>query len=928
MFTCLLVGITLATIMVTSIPIYTRGNLQKTLQSDMEKFKAENNIYPGSFSVTSQIPTLGNDSIVAYLENFKKRSDDIGKELNVPVLSKKLIASSENLDITGDGKRYKTSEKYKLEAVNQLERHIKIVKGRLYSNTSEPDKTYEVIVSNSTFNQLSLVLNKVYYLYVEGQEPMLKVRVVGVYEPKDEKDSFWLEGQWKNDDKRFLIDYKLYTSYLIKNEKISVKTAEVDYALDYKKFNIVNYKKLKNNINSYVNSWSNDVNLKLNAPFINIFDSYSEKTKSVQTILWILEAPVFIILILYAAMVAKLIVDEEKNEISVLQSRGVSTRKILLNYFLEGSIASVIAIAVGPPIGMGMCKVLGITLGFLNFKNRKPIFTSLILSDYKYSLIAIGVFIVTIMVPVSFACRKNIIMRKNEKAKRNVKAIWQKYYFDVVLFSVSIYGLKNYDFRQKLMSVSRVNVSKLPVDPGIYVLTTLFIFSIGLLFLRVYPLIIRAIFKVGEKLWPPSIYASLVNVGRNNNKNQFIMIFIILTIAIGIFDMKCARTINSTIENKTRYLAGADVVMKAHWDKVTNKNLDNINEKVEFFQEPSYAKYSKLAGVKQSTKVFRTYNAKLKSDSDEESSNIYLMGITTNEFGKTAWFDPSLMKNHWYEYLNLMAKNPKAVLVSDNFANDYGVKPGDRINLSWKVLDNGDEENVAENGPIEFVIYGVVNYWPTYNPKSEDTKDMVVANLQYLQAKLPMDKYEVWIKKDLGNSTKLLYTDIKNKKLKLDYFVDTENVLMENLYSAGAQDINAVFNLCFIAIIIVTALAFLIYWTLEIKSRILQFGILRAMGMNLKKIVNMIFCEQILISVVSMIVGILIGNITCKVFLPLLNIVTNSQDQILPLKLISFTGDIINFSIILIIIFLIVLLILAIYVSKIKIDQAIKLGED
>ena len=97
---------------------------------------------------------------------------------------------------------------------------------------------------------------------------------------------------------------------------------------------------------------------------------------------------------------------------------------------------------------------------------------------------------------------------------------------------------------------------------------------------------------------------------------------------------------------------------------------------------------------------------------------------------------------------------------------------------------------------------------------------------------------------------------------------------------------------------------------------------------NLKKIINMLFCEQILISVVSMLMGALIGNITCKIFLPILNIVTNTSDQVLPIKIISFKQDIIYFSVFLAIIFIIVLSILGIYVSKIKMDQAIKLGED
>lgn len=950
MFICLLIGVTLAVTMITSIPIYTRGNLQKTLTKDMDSFGKKQGVYPGSLNIDNKAPVLNKDTRRTYFEKFAKESKGLDKKINIPILSKKIIYTTSGLNLSEDGKKYSSNEKYKLEAVNDFEKHINITQGKIYSEKKSSDGFYEVIVSNSTFKDLTLKLDTIYYVYKDKQEEMLKIKVVGVYEPKNEKENFWIEGKWKFNEIRFLMNYNLCTSTFMDSEKVSADTAQIDYIVDYKKIKIDNFKIFNDNINKYVSEWSDDMDIDLSAPVTNMLNIYSEKQKSIQSTLLVLETPIFIILILYASMVAKLIVEEEKNEIAVLQSRGVNRGKILFTYFMESIIVSLIAMSIGPPLGMGVCKFMGITSGFLDFSNRKAIYTSLILKDYLYSLVGIAVFIITMMIPVFFASRKNIIMRKSDKTGRNKKAVWQKYYLDVIMLAVSIYGLKNYNLRQKLLGASNVKPGEIPVDPSIYIITTLFILSVGLIFLRIYPYIVRFIFKIGKKIWSPSVYASLINVGRSDGKNQFIMIFIILTIAIGIFDIKCARTMNSSIENKTRYIAGADVVMQGHWkeikadskstkdikpDKVDKPdksvNADTKQEdfaKPVFFEEPPYSIYSHLAGIKETTKVFTNKNANFKFKSDKENSKIHLMGIITNEFGKVAWFDPSLMENHWYEYLNLMAKNPKAVLMSRNCANDYGIKLGDRINVSWTVTGDNPEKSIAKNGPIELVVYGFVDYWPSYNPKDIDANHLIVANLQYLQGKLPMDKYEMWIRKDPEKSTKLLYDDIKNKKLMLDSFYDTSRIVSDNLYNAGAQNVNAAFNLCFIAIIIVTALAFLIYWTLSIKSRVLQFGILRAMGMSLKKIINMLFCEQILISVVSMIIGALIGSVTCKIFLPLLNLVTSSSEQIIPLRLISFQGDIMKLGFILALIFIMVIIILGIYVSKIKMDQAVKLGED
>ena len=96
----------------------------------------------------------------------------------------------------------------------------------------------------------------------------------------------------------------------------------------------------------------------------------------------------------------------------------------------------------------------------------------------------------------------------------------------------------------------------------------------------------------------------------------------------------------------------------------------------------------------------------------------------------------------------------------------------------------------------------------------------------------------------------------------------------------------------------------------------------------MRKIIRMLCYEQLLISVVAAAAAVAIGNITCNLFLKLLDIVTDANKQLLPFKIITFTNDFIKLATILIILFAAVTIILGIYVYKIKMDQAVKLGED
>ena len=104
------------------------------------------------------------------------------------------------------------------------------------------------------------------------------------------------------------------------------------------------------------------------------------------------------------------------------------------------------------------------------------------------------------------------------------------------------------------------------VDPLLFLVPALFIFSMGLFLLRIYPWVIQLIYGIGRKWWPPYLYSTLLQVGRSTTQYQFIMLFIIMTLATGLFSASAARTMNKNIEEKIRYKNGADIVLQTKWE--------------------------------------------------------------------------------------------------------------------------------------------------------------------------------------------------------------------------------------------------------------------------------------------------------------------------------------------------------------------------
>lgn len=369
--------------------------------------------------------------------------------------------------------------------------------------------------------------------------------------------------------------------------------------------------------------------------------------------------------------------------------------------------------------------------------------------------------------------------------------------------------------------------------------------------MRIFPYIIKFIFFIGRKKWSPAAYVSLINVSRSKSSNQFIMLFLILTVSVGLFDVKAARTINTSVENNLKYYIGADVVLQAHWtnnysgvdaDKVKTV-VDGITGKISqygvmrIWYEPPYSQYSTLNGTQMATKVYKEPDGQV-TIGQTLIPKVTLMGVIPSEFGKIAWFDTSLLPMHWYNYLNAMTKDPRAIFLSSNFAKGYGIKRGDLVNIQW-----------PQGLPVEGVVYGFLDYWPSLK-STGSLSFFAVCNLNYLQEQQPMEPYEVWIRKSGNtNATSILYQDIQKKKLDIAQFTDTSQEIIQAKNDPMLRGTNGTLTIAFIATMLITAVGFAIFWILSIRDKVLQFGILRAMGLSLKKLIGMLGIEQILISV-------------------------------------------------------------------------------
>jgi len=934
----LIIGNVLLIGIVSSSPLYLQATLKRMLLKDMETYQVERNSYPGLIETTYQFSAVEQSRSV---ETYRDMRDNLHRRMvadyDIPVIMRIETISLQNWYFTPFVSREDRprSRGLNMAAMSDFADHMSVTVGEMYADEMV-DGVLTCVANQQTLDAQDILLGEVLECkdVMINDEP-LKIKVVGVYINSEENDLYWTTSP-ANYNNRLVISDNLLRSLFLENYQPGFRmNASFQTIVDFRLMSTRDIEKYLETYAFYADYASKTRGmLRIRADFINVISGYGVQADKLNVTLWVMQVPVFILLAFFIFMVSKQILQIEQNDISVIKSRGASRRQIILVYFMQGVIISVISLLLGIPLGMLICRALGASNGFLNMVSRTALVVELNPECFMYSGLAALVSVMTMLIPVISHSRVTIVDYKRAKSGKRKRPVWQVFFLDVVLFLVSLYGLYSFDRQREIMAMTYTDVQS--VDPLLFLSSSLFIIGLGLLCLRVFPLLVRLVFTIGKRRWSPAIFASFLKVVRSTGEEQFIMIFLIFTLAAGIFNAKAARTINLNSEDQIRYTIGADLTFQEKWDDNQKADMGpammggvdlggSQGPSQIVYREPDFERYTNLTEVVSAAKVLRDANVMVDVPQGR-LDKVNLLAIESDSFGKTVWFRNDLFPAHFYDYLNVLAKEPRCVLLSSNFKEVYGYKVGDVINF-----------RSAKNSYVSCIIYGFVDYWPGFSSyqrvkSSEGTvverkNWLIVANLSYIQSIWNITPYEIWLQTSSG-SNNFLYQYAEENLIKFARFSDSAAEITKSKNNPVLQGTNGVLTVGFITILMVCVTGFLIYWILSIKSRVLQFGIFRAMGMSMGGILRLLLNEQFFISVLAIAIGAGVGEIASRLFVPLIQISYTASEQVMPFLITTQTQDYVRLFTIIGVTVALCMGVLGVLISKIKIAQALKLGED
>jgi putative ABC transport system permease protein len=825
-----------------------------------------------------------------------------------------------------------------LSFMDNFKDHVTVTEGQLPK--LNPSGPVEVMIHNNLATELGLQLGEEYNLLAKNQSSgtgpttvVIPVKIVGVFEPNDPADPYWFIRPDLLKD-RLMINEEIFVQQVSPKLSDEIYGAFWSILVDGTSVRPDQAMSLVYRITNFQKEAAQRLpRIKLPVSPIDALYSYQRSANLLTVLLYAFSVPIFGLLLAFITMTSSMTVERQRNEIAILRSRGAMIAQMIGIATVECLLLSLAALSVAIPASAGIAWAIGRTRSFLDFSAASG--TELIW-DPSTIYFGIGAILLTILarlLPTIRAARDNIVIYKRERARTLRAPFWQRAWLDVILLIPAGYGL--YQLRQSgSIDVFGASVKGDPfTNPLLIMVPALAIFSLSLIFLRLMPLFMAVITWITSRTRLVGLMMAARHLARTPSTYTLPLVLLILTLSLSAFTATLAGTLDHHLQDQVYYKIGADIVFLDLGDApdtpstmgpvVTSGGTSTGGFVIEdpnpigWFFLP-VTDYLRLPMVHDATRVGRYQGTALFSG-DTESGEI--LGIDRHNFANITFWRSDFAQESLGELLNRLAATPDGILVTEDFMKNHTLSRDDlltmRITSYQKSVD------------LDFHVVGTIKLFPTYYPGESP---LFVANLDTIFMGLGGEyPYTVWVKSAQQGSP----INLRQASLDATTAIGARTINWEEpiaLINAEQsrperQGLFGVLSVGFAAAALLTVLGFLLYALLSYQRRFVELGVLRALGLSAWQMTVFLAAELAFLILMGGLIGTGLGVWISNNFIPYLQIGADQQSQIPPYVVYIAWPSILRVYALFGLLFIVALTTLMVMLRRMKIFQAIKMGE-
>jgi putative ABC transport system permease protein len=935
-------GVAVAVMLASAIPMFSNAVQLRVLQQRIENAEQNQRLPPFAFVVAYYGSISGQIDYEDFLKDDAFVSQRVPAAIGLPITQTvKYIHTNKFRLFPADKASQYADANTQLEWMSigtlpGIEDKIQVF-GELPKQRD--DGVIEALAYVETANTIGVQAGEDYVLYgpsVRGEEPIQQnVRITGIWAEKDAEDTFWFYRPDALGD-NLLVTQDTYINQVAPKIKQDVELALWYFLADGSRLDTEAVLPMLGRLSRLSTELNNTrAGLGLRVSPGNALRRYISATNELTLLLTVFSVPLLAVVLYFVAMVSGMVVREQSGEIAVLRSRGASTFAIALLYFFQMIVVGLVGLGLGLLAGYGLASLMTRLTSFLTVSPNVALAVGVNNQAIRFGIAASVIALLAALLPAIAAARRNIVSYRSSQARNTRAPLWQRAFLDVLLLIAAVYVY--FQLKQSggiLLATDARRAADPFSDPVRFLAPVLMLAATALLLVRFFPWVMRGLAALAGRLpLGTSTLLTLRSLARAPAVYLGPLLLLIFTMGLAVFSSSIALTLDRHLNDSLYFRNGADMRLVEMGDPskvntpfsmqgAADSNVQAPEEAVDAVEEePLYytfvpvQEHLRIPGVKAAARVGE-YMAQPQARNVAEKNA--LIGVDRVDFQQTAYFRDDFSPQPLGALMNTLAGNPSAVLVQRDFLARNNLRIGEPLNMNVSASS-------LPSRPISFTIAGTFDMFPHANP--EEQRDLFVANLDYIFENLGTAvQYDVL----LSVAPDADLNKIVDQAGSLGFLVvngdDTRVAIREAQVQPERRGLFGLLSAGFIAASLLTMVGFVLSAVITFRSRRIQLGMLRTVGLSAWQMGFFIALEQVLLIGLGALAGSLLGVLVSQLFIPFMQVGGSLANTIPPFVVRIAWRDLLLIYASLALALCIALAIMLVSLRRLKAFEAIKLG--
>jgi putative ABC transport system permease protein len=722
----------------------------------------------------------------------------------------------------------------------------------------------------------------------------LPVRIAGVWLPVNPREDYWGLSPTTLDN-ALIVTPKAFNERIGPEIGASLRSARWQYVLDASKLTAEGVAPFLARARALQQeAFRENDDILLIAALLDALARYLRTSQELTLLLVIFSVPIFAIMLYFVVLVAGMVVRRQEGEITTLRSRGASTGYIIGLYVAQTMLIVLGALIIGVPLGYGLASVMAGTRTFLQFGPPQPVELALFDADgrftgvplpVRFALIAAAVSLLGVLLPAIATSRMSIVALYADRGRNARRPLWQRAFVDVLLLVVALYGLYQLRGQGSIATVGAAGTRSDPLaDPVRFLLPVLMLTALGLIVVRLFPLVMALIAKLTERAAPTPVVLAFRELARSPKELTGPLVLLIFTMGIAMYGASIAKTLDEHLATTTFLRVGADarLVEQGESNKITLApgELAQPGQVISDPDAPEYwtmlppeghldipgvTGYARAARLPVQARELGGFGVKQ-----------IILAIDRRRFQDVASvaYRDELSPQPFGALMNALATSRDSVLVDRGFMGRNNLKIGDQVEL---VIEPG-----KLNVPVTYTVRGAFDFFPTVTTGRDDPTAFVT-NIGYTFEQLGKDvPYDVLLSLAPGVSGLDVARGATEREYLVNETLDARSQITEAQQQPARQGLFGVLTTGFLAATLLTTVGFVLYSLVSFRRRAIELAVLRTMGLSQNQMAVYLIITQSTLVLLGALAGSLIGALVSRLFIPFLQVGGALVNQVPP----------------------------------------------